>query len=396
MKGSMEATGSEGTRRGLFRRGKRSDDADDTTTSHATAQAVATVDDLARRMDELVGARAVADEPDRAKLDMQRAVIARANDLAAMSGATATGAPAVTTTSVPTPTSTTTPASEATVQQQPTPTTPAPETDADIEARLDAALKPVSVPTAAAEPTTPQATGSVTLEPTPAAPTPQPAPAAELAPTQPAPVSTASFVPGSGGANAAASIGIDVSRLVQLIEDEASNVQHRMELELRTAHARSEEIIDRAEDEAERIREHGQAQARVLLGEVEEIISEAQQTGEQILIRANEEAGTLRGDATAVLQQAQTEARAIVETARREGEQVLAEQRRLATVRAQEAMREQDRLKDQIRRLEERRRQVLESLEPLISQLTQMMPVMPKADQQQNVVQLQRQPQQHG
>ena len=48
---------------------------------------------------------------------------------------------------------------------------------------------------------------------------------------------------------------------------------------------------------------------------------------------------------------------------------MLAEQRRLATVRAQEALREQDRLKDQIRRLEERRRQVLESLEPLIDQL---------------------------
>ena len=49
-------------------------------------------------------------------------------------------------------------------------------------------------------------------------------------------------------------------------------------------------------------------------------------------------------------------------------------------------MREQDRLKDQIRRLEERRRQVLESLEPLISQLTQMMP----AGGDQNVVPIKR------
>jgi cell division septum initiation protein DivIVA len=89
-----------------------------------------------------------------------------------------------------------------------------------------------------------------------------------------------------------------------------------------------------------------------------------------------------------VLHQAQTEARAIVETSRREGEQILAEQRRLATVRAQEAMREQDRLKDQIRRLEERRRQVLESLEPLISQLTNMMPA--TGGDPRNVVQLQR------
>ena len=50
----------------------------------------------------------------------------------------------------------------------------------------------------------------------------------------------------------------------------------------------------------------------------------------------------------------------------------------------------------QIRRLEERRRQVLESLEPLISQLTQMMPAMPQqqAADQENVVPIQRQPQQ--
>ncbi len=378
MKGTMDATGTGGTRRGLFRRARRSEESDGGSTANATAQAVAMVDDLARRMDELVETRAVADDPVRADFDMQRAVIARANDLAAS------------TPSVPTPTMTTTqPASEATVQQ-PTPTTPEPAASVDdIEARLDAALQPVSVPAATAEPAAVPAT-TVTLEPTTAVttPAPEPAPAAELAPTQPV-MSDASFIPQSAATSAAAAIGIDVSRLVQLIEDEAVSVQHRMELEMRTAHARSEEIIDRAEHEAERIREHGQNQARVLLGEVEEIISEAQQTGEQILLRANDEASTLRRDATAVLQQAQTEARAIVETARREGEQVLAEQRRLATVRAQEAMREQDRLKDQIRRLEERRRQVLESLEPLISQLTQMMPASVPSHQQ-NVVQLQR------
>jgi F0F1-type ATP synthase membrane subunit b/b' len=379
VKGTIDAMGTDGTRRGLFRRSRRTEVDDPSTHGGTTDDAVALVDDLARRMDDLVAGSAVADDPVRAEFDLQRAVIARANDVAATNTASAT---------------TTHTAPEALVQQP----THVNDTDAlatnapgdDIEARLDAALQPVELPVVA--PAAPS--GTVTLEPTAAPVEPvEAAPAAVFAPTTPVaatPVTTqVTLAPTTSAASA---IGIDVDRIVQLIEDEAVGVQHRIELELRAAHARAEDIVDRAEAEAERIRDHGQAQARVLLGEVEEIISEAQQTGEQILLRANEEASTLRGDATGVLQQAQTDARAIVDTARREGEQVLAEQRRLATVRAQEAMREQDRLKDQIRRLEERRRQVLESLEPLISQLTQMMPagVMP-AEQQQNVVQLQRQ-----
>jgi F0F1-type ATP synthase membrane subunit b/b' len=380
VKGTIDATGTDGTRRGLFRRTRRTEIDDPSPSRGATEDAVALVDELARRMDDLVADGAVADDPVRAEFDLQRAVIARANDVAA--------------TNIPSPTTTHT-APEALVQQP----THAIDTNAlatnptgdDIEARLDAALQRVEL-LPVVTPDTPS--GTVTLEPTPAPTAPvEPVQAAVLAPTTPAATTPASTqVTMAPTPTAASAIGIDIDRIVQLIEDEAVGVQHRIELELRTAHARAEDIVDRAEAEAERIRDHGQAQARVLLGEVEEIISEAQQTGEQILMRANEEASSLRGEATGVLQQAQTDARAIVDTARREGEQVLAEQRRLATVRAQEAMREQDRLKDQIRRLEERRRQVLESLEPLISQLTQMMPagIMP-VEEQQNVVQLQRQ-----
>lgn len=376
MKGTIDATPGESARRGLFRRSRRTEDVDESRSGVTTQQAVDTVDDLARRMDELVAAdRPLEDDPVRAEFDMQRAVIARANDIAA-SAVPNHSAPEA---HVPQPT----PAHDSET------TTPA---EADIEARLDAALQPVQVQTP------PAISGSVTLDPTtipaagasPVTPVQQEAVLAPTAGTDAAQYpSSVTIQPPAG--NAASSIGIDIDRVIRMIEEEAAGVQQRIELELRTAHGRAEEIIDRAEAEAELVREHGQAQARVLLGEVEEIISEAQQTGEQILLRANEEASTLRGNANGVMQQAQTEARAIVDTARREGEQVLAEQRRLATVRAQEAMREQDRLKDQIRRLEERRRQVLESLEPLISQLTQMMPAGQTAVPPQNVVHLQRQ-----
>jgi F0F1-type ATP synthase membrane subunit b/b' len=400
VKATVEDIAQDGTRKGLFRRVRRSDAPASSDTSgfdfHRTDHAVATVDDLARRMDELAGGvpavdehhddvdhdeygDVLADDPSSAHFDMQRAVIARANDLAAANLASFEQRHAHPSTPAPI-------ATEAPVQQPvPTTDTPNAETTEDIEARMAAALQPVQVPTPA--PTLSTGTESVSLDPTPA-PTTADAPAAELRPTQPVAVSTAAYVPTSPQESAAATIGIDVARMVSLIEDEAAGVQHRIQLELRNAEEQAAQVVDRAEHEAERIREHGQAQARVLLGEVEEIISEAQATGEQILLRANEEASTLRGDATAVLHQAQTEARAIVETSRREGEQILAEQRRLATVRAQEAMREQDRLKDQIRRLEERRRQVLESLEPLISQLTNMMPA--TGGDPRNVIQMQR------
>lgn len=345
----------------------------------SSEDAIATVDELARRMDALVAEQSsVADDPVRAEFDLQRAVIARANDLAAANTSLDDSHPAPTSTDMQNATEVHVP--------QPTPdSTPVAPSADDIEARMDAALQAVPV-----QPATSASPDAVTLEPTAA-----PAVAPTTTDAVFAPTSTVTTPePGAYEGDASARIGIDIERVVRLIEEEAIGVQHRIELELRTAHGRADEIIGRAEGEADRIREHGQAQARVLLGEVEEIISEAQQTGEQILLRANEEAASLRGDATEVLQQAQSEARSIVDNARRDGEQVLAEQRRLATVRAQEAMREQDRLKDQIRRLEERRRQVLESLEPLISQLTQMMPAgVPQVDTPQNVVHLQRQQQ---
>jgi F0F1-type ATP synthase membrane subunit b/b' len=381
--------GSDGHRRGLFRRGSRDE---------VGGTAVATVDDLVRRMDELVAdGPSFPHEQDRHQIDFQGRMIARANDRAAITTVEHANVPMPeTTTYVPTaPT-----APEATVQHQQTTQDSDAVVDIDeIEARLDAALQQVQLQAAS--------TGTVTLDPTPAPAAPRPdSQDAVLAPTSaltsPEPSSPATYEPQAHahetrGEGAAARMGIDVDRLVHMIEDEAEGVQRRIELELNHAHAQAEDILDRAEHEAERIREHGQSQARVLLGEVEEIISEAQQTGEQILLRANEEAAAMRADATGVMQQAQTEARSIIDTARRDGEQVLAEQRRLATVRAQEAMREQERLKDQIRRLEERRRQVLESLEPLITQLTQMIPAagQQQAAARQNVVDLQpKQPKQ--
>ena len=382
MKGTMDETaadtGTDNARRGIFRRGKRSSDAPATTpapsvhSSSVARDAVSTVDDLARRIEELTAA-AEPQRPVVPALDMQHAAIAHANETASTSGGQ--NAPTMTPE---------TPVYETAHTPEEAPVT----TTNDIEARLDAVLTPTPTPVvaptvspvAAFQPQEPMHEAAE-LRPTAVAPVQETA-APVAAPVEAQQTSTA-FV---SAAPTATSLGIDVERMVRLIEDEALATRQRIDLEVRSAHAQADAVLQSAEREADRIREHGQSQARVLLGEVEEIISEAQQTGEQILHRSNEEASTLRGEATAVLQQAQTEARSIVETARREGEQVLAEQRRLATVRAQEAMREQDRLKDQIRRLEERRRQVLESLEPLISQLTQMMP----SGVDQNVVSLDR------
>lgn len=167
---------------------------------------------------------------------------------------------------------------------------------------------------------------------------------------------------------------VDVNRIIESLEEEAESARQRIDFELRNAREEADVVLREANHDADRIRDHAQQQARVLLGEVEEIISEAQQTGQHILKQADADSESLRDQSLTMLEEAQLEARKIIDTARHEGEQILAEQRRLATVRAQESMREQDRLKDQIRRLEERRRQVLESLEPLIDQLSQMIP----------------------
>jgi F0F1-type ATP synthase membrane subunit b/b' len=193
------------------------------------------------------------------------------------------------------------------------------------------------------------------------------------APVMPAPQPTIA-TPAPESVARRAGMLVDVSRIIQTLEDEAESAKHRIDMEIRNAREEADSLLDRANADAQRIRDHAQQQARVLLGEVEEIISEAQQTGQDILRRAETDAEGVREQALIALDQAQDEARTIIEVARREGESILAEQRRLATVRAQEALREQDRLKDQIRRLEERRRQVLESLEAQISQLSQLIP----------------------
>jgi F0F1-type ATP synthase membrane subunit b/b' len=167
---------------------------------------------------------------------------------------------------------------------------------------------------------------------------------------------------------------VDVNRIIRTLEEEAEAAHQRIDHELGRARSEAEAIVRSAGVDADHIRDHAQQQARVLLGEVEEIITDAQRTGQQILRKADAEAEDVRRQAGDLVMEAQGEARKIIDTARREGEQILSEQRRLATVRAQEALREQDRLKEQIHRLEERRRQVLESLEPLIDQLSQMIP----------------------
>lgn len=166
----------------------------------------------------------------------------------------------------------------------------------------------------------------------------------------------------------------ETQRIMRVLEEEAESARSRIEHEMQTSHQEAEQMVAQARADSERIRDHSQRQARALLSEVEEILSEAQKTGQQMLAQADSDAADIRASAAKLLSGAQEEARKIVEQARRDGEQILTEQRRLATVRAQESMREQDRLKDQIRRLEERRRQVIESLEPLINQLSQMLP----------------------
>lgn len=147
MKGTMEDPGTDGARRGLFgRRTRRADEGTSASTDHHIARdAVATVDDIARRIDELAGTSTFSDAPHGLEFDMQRAVIARANDLAA-TGATTIGAPSVSIPASPTSTTMMPSASEAPVQQ-PAPTTDDRATDeAEIAARMDAALQPVAVP----------------------------------------------------------------------------------------------------------------------------------------------------------------------------------------------------------------------------------------------------------
>lgn len=255
---------------------------------------------------------------------------------------------------------------------------------ARADALVAAAAQPMQGVTdmTAVEPqATPVQQAPAPVEQLPAPEAPSVAPEAQPAMLQPTVAATPS-APVRPSSRTAEMLGIDIQRIMTAVEEEAEQARIRIDYELRNAQDEADRLVAEATLEAERIREHGQAQARQLLGEVEEIISEAQQTGEQILRRADTEALTIREQAHVALQQAQDEARTTVELARREGEEILAEQRRLATIRAQEAMREQDRLKDQIRRLEDRRRQVLESLEPLIDQLSQMIPV------ERNVIQM--------
>lgn len=371
------------TRRGLFRRSRRS--VDDAATSDATV-------DEAHDDDSQVSAD---DAPvQRPNFNLAAAAEARQIDDVAQANAAAQ-----------------------TPVTSPTPETPVHTSisdSSDIEARLDAVLSPTTMPASVvnADDVVAQATEQIRHARQQAAaasapmqvvmPSSEPSQPAMMQPTvaaqpvaAPAAAAPPSTIEVSAAPTATRLLGLDVQRMVTLLEDEAQAAQQRIDLELRNAQARAEEIVVAAQHDAERIREHGQNQARVLLGEVEEIISEAQQTGEQILRRADAESGQLRQQAGVVLSQAQTEARSMIDAARREGEQVLAEQRRLATARAQEALREQERLKDQIRRLEERRRQVLESLEPLIDQLSQMMPAVDMraqqtAPHQRNVVSIDR------
>ena len=233
------------------------------------------------------------------------------------------------------------------------------------------------------------AAGTARPVPHPAAPTPAPTarrtePRLAAAPRPvPAPAPTPQ-VAAPADTMSTTALGIDVNRILGILEEEAQQARRRIEHEVASAQSQAEGIVNEAKHDGDRIREHAQHQARILLSEVEEIITEAQQTGQQILRRADEEAQQVHHQAQGVLAQAQKDARTIIDTGRREGENILAEQRRLATVRAQEALREQDRIKDQIHRLEERRRQVLESLEPLIDQLSQMIPA------EKNVIQLPR------
>ncbi len=177
-----------------------------------------------------------------------------------------------------------------------------------------------------------------------------------------------------GAATAADVVAVDTHRILAAVESEAARVRDRVQVELEAAATEAERIRTQAADQAASIRDRAQDQARVLLNEVEGIITDSQRTGHQILARAESDAKALRAEATEVLAAARDEARQVVEQARTEGEQILAEQRRVATLRAQDSLREQERLREQIARLEERRRQVLESLEPLVAQLAQMVP----------------------
>jgi cell division septum initiation protein DivIVA len=183
-------------------------------------------------------------------------------------------------------------------------------------------------------------------------------------------IDIATPAPGS----AAHAVAVQTERILAAVEAEASRVRERVDSEIQHAEERAAGIRQAANSEATELRASAQEQARLLLGEVENIISEAQRSSQDILSRARSDANALTGEAGDVLAAAREEARIMLEQARREGEEILSEQRRIATVRAQEAMREQDRLRTQIQRLEERRRQVLESLEPLVTQLTQLVP----------------------
>lgn len=248
----------------------------------------------------------------------------------------------------------------------------------DAHASQDAELRPTTP--ARPAPAADAAMAPATTSPQPAAP-----PRAERAPDASAP----SSIP-QPPRSPADQIALDTHRIMRLVEQEAKAVRVHIGQQLLEADERAQSIVHEAEAQAEHVREHAQQHARQLLGEVEEIITESQQTGEDILARAHSEAAAMRRQAEHVLAQAQEDSRKVIDSARREGEQILSDQRRLATVRAQEAMREHERLKDQIRRLEERRRQVLESLEQLSEVLLSQRGTGGAGTSPQNVVQMPR------
>ncbi|MCW2974170.1 MAG: hypothetical protein JWN72_2443, partial [Thermoleophilia bacterium] len=161
----------EGTLRGLFRRGRRTQDASPDIHAQVDLGSVAfdtrhddaleTVDDIARRMD-LLTAEAIDIDPAnvRGSLDLQRAKIARANEASSTPLGTVmpkvpTPAAAPLPHAISMPTQTVAPEAPVTTDTTTTPTaapatTELPADEAQIQARMDAVLAPTPPVTAPA------------------------------------------------------------------------------------------------------------------------------------------------------------------------------------------------------------------------------------------------------
>lgn len=198
---------------------------------------------------------------------------------------------------------------------------------------------------------------------------PEPVPTLPSVPTELAAVTPPTVILGSIKETA-----FNIEHIMTVVEGEAEAARREIDRQMKTGHDVAARTIAQAHIDADRIRTNAEKNSKLIYDQVDTIIEEAHVNARTIVSEAETTAEALTEQARYMTTTAREEAREIVAEARIEGEQILIEQRRLAATRAHDAAAEQERLREQIRRLEQRRIEVLESLEPLVSQLTKMLP----------------------